>query len=92
MTIGGVSINFHFDKFVKGKHLRIQNFFMRTHAKFEKGDLDNSLRVTSLIVVDTLDDVDVQLCFLHISTIASFTQQIHEKWAITTLVVVVICF
>jgi hypothetical protein len=65
---------------------------MQTHAKFEKGDLDVSLRVTSLIVVDTLDDVDVQLCFLHINTIASFTQQIHKKWAITTLVVVVICF
>ncbi len=36
MTIGGVLINFHLDKFVKGKHLKIENFFMRTHANFEK--------------------------------------------------------
>lgn len=91
MTIGGVLINFHLDKFVKGKHLRIKNFFMRTHANFEKGDLNVSLKVTSSIVVDTLDDVDVQLCFLHINLIASFIQQIHKKWAIATLVVVVIC-
>ncbi len=49
------------------------------------------LKVTSSTIVDTLDDVDVQLCFFHINIIASFTQQIHEKWAIATLVVVVIC-
>jgi hypothetical protein len=79
MTIGGVLINFHLDKFVKGKHLRIEIFFMRTHANFEKGDLDVSLRMTSSTMVDTLDDVDVQLCFLHINIIASFTQQIHVK-------------
>jgi hypothetical protein len=85
MTIGGVLINFHLDKFVKGKHLRIEKRFMRTHANFEKGDLDVSLRVTSSTMVDTLDDVDVQLCFLHINIIASFIQQIHEKWVITTL-------
>jgi hypothetical protein len=41
-------------------------------------------------MVDTLDDVDVQLCLFHIDTIASFTQQIHKKWVISTLVVVVI--
>jgi hypothetical protein len=48
--------------------------------------------VKSSIVLDTLDDVDVQLCLFHIDIIASFTQQIHKKWAIATLVVVVINF
>jgi hypothetical protein len=56
----------------------------------EKGDLDISLKVTTSIVVDTLDDVDVQLHFFHIDIITSFTQQIHKKWVIITFAIVVI--
>jgi len=47
---------------------------MQTHAKFEMGNFDVSLKVITLIVVDTLDDVDVHFHFFHIDTIASFTQ------------------
>jgi hypothetical protein len=45
---------------------------MQTHAKFEMGNFDVSLKVITLIVLDTLDDVDVDLHFfiqtlLHLS-------------------------
>jgi hypothetical protein len=55
-------------------------------------NFDVSLKVITSTVVDTSDDVDVYLHFFHINTIASFTQQIHKKWVIATLEVVVICF
>jgi hypothetical protein len=75
---------------MKGKHLKIELFFMQTHANFEMGNFDVSLKVITSNVVDTLDDVDVWFHFFHINIIASFTQQIHVKWVITTLEVVVI--
>jgi hypothetical protein len=65
---------------------------LRPIPNSEKGDLDISLKVTTSIVVDTLDDIDVQLHFFHIDIITSFSQQIHKKWAITTFAIVVIRF
>jgi hypothetical protein len=47
ITIGGSFINFHKDKFTKGNHLRIGNFTLQTRAKFERGDLDLSLQLTT---------------------------------------------
>jgi hypothetical protein len=43
ITIGGSLINFHKDKFTKGKHLRIEIFTLWGRPKFERGDLDLSL-------------------------------------------------
>ncbi len=92
VTIKGALINFHLNKFMKRKHLRIETFFVQTHAKFEMGNHDVSLKVITSIVVDSLDDVDVHLWFFHIDIIVFFIQQIHEKWVIATFAVVVIRF
>jgi hypothetical protein len=79
MTIGGVLTNFHFDKFVKGKHLRIDKFLMQTHAKFEKGDLNVSLKVMTII-----DDVTFNETLR--SPFSNFV--IAQLWSITTFDVV----
>jgi hypothetical protein len=57
---------------MKGKHLKIEKKFMQTHAKFEMGNFDVSLKVITSIVVDTLDDVDVHLHFF-IQTLLHFS-------------------
>jgi hypothetical protein len=58
---------------MKRKHLKIEKQSVQTHAKFEIGNLDVSLRVTTSIVMDTLDDVNIHLHFFHIDNIVFFT-------------------
>jgi hypothetical protein len=73
ITIGGSLINFHKDKFTKGNPLRIENFTFQTGEKFERGDLDLSLQLTTSTKVLILDKLDYSLHFLmrtllHLST------------------------
>ncbi len=85
-------INFHKGKFTKGKHLRIENFTLRTRPKFERGDLHLSLWLTTSTKVLILDKFDYNLHFFHADTIPSFNKRIHDKWATTSIAIVVIWF
>jgi hypothetical protein len=90
VIVRGSLINFHKDKFTKGNHLKIDNFIFKIRAKFERGDLDLSLWLTTSTKVLILDKFDYYLHFFHVNTITSFNKRIYDKWATTSIVVVVI--
>jgi len=90
IIVGGSLINFHKDKFTKGKHLRIEIFTLRRRPKFERGNLDLSLWLIASIEVLILDKFDYNLHFFHANIIASFNKRIHDKWVITSIAIVVI--
>jgi hypothetical protein len=70
--------------------LKFEIFILWTRAKFERGDLDLSLRLIASTKVLILDKLDYSLHFLHVNTIAFFNKKIHDKWVTTSIVVVVI--
>jgi hypothetical protein len=49
------------------------------------------LRLIASIELLILDKLDYNLHFFHADTIAPFNKRIHNKWAMASIVIVVIC-
>ncbi len=58
--------------------------------KWEQGDLDVCIHVNSLILVDVLQYENITFHFIQTNIIAPFRKFLHDKFAMTTIVVLVI--
>jgi hypothetical protein len=70
--------------------MQIKKITMTPQAKWEQRDLDICIRVRSLTLVDVLSHENITFHFVHTYTIASFCKFLHDKFATTTIIILVI--
>jgi len=90
VTLNGALVILHNNKFIHGNHMQIENFTVTPQAKWEQGDHDICIRVSSLTLVDVVSHENITFHFVHTYTIASFCKFLHDKFATTTIVILVI--
>ncbi len=84
-VLNGALVILHSNKFIHGNHMQIENFTVTPQAKWEQGDHDICIRVSSLTLVDVVSHENITFHFVHTYTIASFCKFLHD-----TIVVLVI--
>jgi len=90
VTLNGALVTLHGDKFICRNHMQIKKITLTPQVKWEQGDLNICIRVNNLTLADVLSHENITFHFVHIYTIASFCKFLHDKFATTTIVILVI--
>jgi len=89
-TLNGALVILHNDKFICENHMQIKKINVTPQVKWEQRDLDICIYVSSLTLVDVLPHENITFHFVHTYTIACFCKFLHDKFATTTIVILVI--